>query len=69
MKQHFSAVYANVIDGFCIVNETDDALAVIPDAPFYVYADNNEITRGCINRIVDNLNKLAEYKSKQDVVS
>lgn len=64
MKQHFTASYVVGINGFCIIDETPEALAVVPDSAFYIFTENSEITRACINRIVDNLNKLAEHNAK-----
>ncbi len=69
MKQHFESSYVNGIDGFCIINKTESALKIVPYAPFYIYSEKNEITQGCINRIVDNLNKLAEHNAKLDAAN
>ncbi len=64
MKQHFSAAYINQYGAFCVSKETQEAEPLYSPECLYVNAQNSEITRACINRIVDNLNKLAEHAAK-----
>lgn len=63
MKQHFSAAYEKEIGAFVIAADSVHAERVT-DGQVWAFSDNDEITRGCINRIVDNLNKLAEHAAK-----
>lgn len=63
MKQHLSSTYEKHKKAFVIWIETNEGGAVVNDRNFEIYAENSEITRACINRIVDNLNKLAEHSA------
>ena len=62
MKQHFQSIFDNEDDkpSFLISAATLEGVKTHPCA-LWIFAENNEITRSCINRIVDNLNKLAEH--------
>lgn len=63
MKQHFTAVYEKqALSGFYISAETEEGSKI--HHGIWVFSENSEITRACINRIVDNLNKLAEHNAK-----
>lgn len=64
MRQHFSAIYEKEMNGFVVVPDTGHADLITDGQVVWVFSENNEITRGCINRIVDNLNKLAEHAAR-----
>ena len=70
--EHFISTYSEKDDdgeGSYSINAATAQGCYTYPGTIWVFVDKNEITQGCINRIVDNLNKLAEYKSKQDVIS
>lgn len=64
MKQHFYSSYEKDIQCFMIYADSDEGCNTVADENIFVIAPKNEITQACINRIVDNLNKLAEHNAK-----
>lgn len=66
MKQHFEARYFDKIGLYQIRGVTVDGMNLSSENTNEIFfsAPKNEITQGCINRIVDNLNKLAEHAAK-----
>ena len=61
MKQHFASTHEYGL--YEISAKTREADMLCPDKIF-ISASKSEITQACINRIVDNLNKLAEHNAK-----
>lgn len=66
MKQHFYSSYENDYQSYKISADTDEGSDAVAHENIFVFAPQNEITQGCINRIVDNLNKLAEHNAKNE---
>lgn len=66
-QQHFEASYDqdHTGNGFYIMPLNANANDVNGyNGGFWVFVERNEQSQACINRIVDNLNKLAEMKAK-----
>lgn len=64
MKQHFSSKYLAPEGIYELVADTSEGVMILREVVIYIEGQNDEITRACINRIVDNLNKLAEHNAK-----
>lgn len=68
MKQHFESEWYETTKRHVIKPKTSDGGETV-GARYCIYAPNDEISQGCINRIVDNLNKLAEHNAKLDAAN
>lgn len=65
MRQHFESEYLQHIELYKITPLTIDGIAIMTEDDCWIIdTKRDEITQGCINRIVDNLNKLAEYNAR-----
>lgn len=65
MKQHFESEYKPHLELYVIAPITRVGVnTMAEDGGLILDGKNDEITQGCINRIVDNLNKLAEYNAQ-----
>lgn len=70
MKQHFESKYMPNIELYKITPLTLEAMAILTEnEPIMIDGQRDEITQGCINRIVDNLNKLAGHNAKKQAQS
>ena len=64
MKQHFEIGFdPEDYPAFFVKPTTDNGFELLTET-VWIYSEMDEITQGCINRIVDNLNKLAEYNGR-----
>lgn len=64
MKQHFEIGFdTEDYPAFFVKPTTDNGLELLTET-VWIYSEMNEITQSCINRIVDNLNKLAEHNAQ-----
>lgn len=64
MKQHFTIEYDKALLAYIVFPVSVHAENLVGEDGLIMYSEKNEITQGCINRIVDNLNKLAEHNAK-----
>lgn len=65
MKQHFESEYKPHLELYVIAPITQvGSHTMTEDEGLILDGKNDEITQGCINRIVDNLNKLAEHNNE-----
>lgn len=58
--QHFESMHDNAdgVSAFCISPMTEIGIATHP-CSIWIFVERNEQSQACVNRIVDNLNKLA----------
>ena len=67
MKQHFESLFSDKEESgeeaYVISAVTEHGCNTYPGT-IWIFVEKNEITQGCINRIVDNLNKLAEHNAQ-----
>lgn len=67
MKQHFESEYKPHLELYVIAPITQAGVHTMSeDSGLILDGKSDEITQGCINRIVDNLNKLAVHNAKHD---
>lgn len=67
MKQHFESEYLPHLELYKIMSITLEGMNTMTEEEALILdGRRDEITQACINRIVDNLNKLAEYNAKHE---
>lgn len=64
MRQHFETMYKNNLHYIQPITAWGSVIVDYNGSGIHIDGGNDEITQGCINRIVDNLNKLAEHNAQ-----